>query len=392
FQLRQAALEDLTQFGFGDAERPVLERLLAGADLAELEDCAPGIEQRMVRAVVYALACCNACEMEARARNAPPKRPTPSPVKPRSAPARPTPTPVPRTVAPAGDEILTLQPSGPPNRTEEVDPPTAVTVRRTRKPASLTTQTEVRALIATRSRLLADNADHFALLGVAQTASTADIRTAYFALARQLHPDKLAAIGIADEARDAQRLFAQVNTAFAVLNDPEHSAEYRAIVQRGGEAAIRREQAQAEELARRALDAEEAFRRGEMALRRDQLTTAISEFKRAATLDPETADYQGMLAWAQFCASEDKMTAAKPTRTALERAIVQAPLAVSSRVLLGRLERMLGRDQDAQRHFQEVLRISPGNTDAASELRVIEARLAQAAGEDKKGGLFGRKR
>src|SRR5262249_18319516 len=37
-------------------------------DLAELEIVAPGLEQRMVRAAVYALASCNACALEATPR------------------------------------------------------------------------------------------------------------------------------------------------------------------------------------------------------------------------------------------------------------------------------------------------------------------------------------
>ena len=37
---------------------------------------------------------------------------------------------------------------------------------------------------------------------------------------------------------------------------------------------------------------------------------------------------------------------------------------------------MLGRDQLALHHFREVLERVPGHADAASEIRVIEARLA----------------
>ena len=76
FRLQPSALEDLPQFAFTEAERPVLERLTDGATLDELETV--GVEARVARAMVYALVACNACEIgagPARAHDAPGKRP-----------------------------------------------------------------------------------------------------------------------------------------------------------------------------------------------------------------------------------------------------------------------------------------------------------------------------
>ncbi|MBC7975160.1 MAG: DUF4388 domain-containing protein, partial [Myxococcales bacterium] len=64
FRLKPAVDEDLPQFGFTDAEQPVVERLRDGGTLAELEDFATSfVDPRTVRAVVYALAAYNACEV-----------------------------------------------------------------------------------------------------------------------------------------------------------------------------------------------------------------------------------------------------------------------------------------------------------------------------------------
>jgi curved DNA-binding protein CbpA len=235
---------------------------------------------------------------------------------------------------------------------------------------------EVRALIAQRLLMLDQGVDHFELLGAARDASADDIRAAYFALARQLHPDRLAALDIDDNPRDAQRLFAQVNTAFAVLSDPARREEYEQVLGRGGAAAVDAEHAQAEAMTKRIIESEEAFLRGEAALRRDQVALAIGELARAVELNPGEADYRAALAWAQFCAAPDKQVVAGQTRAALEQAIAVSPNAISARFLLGRVERMLGRDADALRHFQDVLRRSPGHHEAASEARLIEQRLA----------------
>ena len=247
---------------------------------------------------------------------------------------------------------------------------------------------DIKVLIAQRLKLLEEGADHFALLGVTQDVTSEPLRRAYFALARQLHPDRLAALGIADDGKHAQRLFAQINAGFAILSDQERRAEYLDVLRRGGEAAVRAEQAHTEELTRRILDAEEAFHRGELALKRDQPQAAIIELERAIQLNPDEADYHALLAWSQFCAAPDKKTAAPMTRLLLDKAIQRAPKSPTARFYLGRVERMLGRDQEALRHFRDVLAGFPGHTDAAAELRVLEARLA--GGDKPGGGLFGR--
>jgi tetratricopeptide (TPR) repeat protein len=235
---------------------------------------------------------------------------------------------------------------------------------------------EVRALIAQRLKMLEQGVDHFQLLGVAQDTPADDVRKAYFALARQLHPDRLAALDIDDESREAQRLFAHVNTAFAVLSDRRRRDEYASILRRGGEAVVRAEQAQAEAMAMRIIESEDAFTRGEAALRREQLGLAISELSRAVELNPGEADYQATLAWAQFCNAHDKQVVAVAIRTTLERAIEASPKAIRARFYLGRVERMVGRDAEALRHFQDVLRRAPSHQEASAEVRVLEQRLA----------------
>ena len=225
-------------------------------------------------------------------------------------------------------------------------------------------------------RKLADaHGDHFQVLGVPRTASADEIRLAYFTLARKLHPDRLSALGISDDSRAAQQLFAQINTAFAVLNDPAKKDEYTRVLARGGEAAIRAEESQAEELAMRVMRAEEAFRRGEMALRRDQLQQALQAFGEAVELQPKEMEYQTYLAWTKFAAAPDKNAVAAETRKSLQRAAEGNDRSPTARFYLGRVERMLGREREALALFQEVLMIKPNHTEAASEARVLEQRL-----------------
>jgi Tetratricopeptide repeat len=136
--------------------------------------------------------------------------------------------------------------------------------------------------------------------------------------------------------------------------------------------------------------ADEAFKRGEAAMKRDQPGEAILEFKTACDLNPVDVDYAAMLGWAKFCAAGDKPAIGADTRKVLERAVFKSQKPERARFYLGRVERMLGRDKEALRHFNEVLELKPNHAEAASEVRAIEARLQAAS----KGGtgLFGRKR
>jgi len=414
FQIKPEAIEDLPQFGFGDAEQAVVEPLIHGAAVVDLER--PDLDQRMVRAVVYALVCCNMCVTEAQVRD--PQRARAPARAPAPPPPPPPPTPLPRQRpqdsldsplvrrAEVPDAPTVHRPSewssteaAPPTQARPewastaLDAPTVVGRKKApsqapvdRRKADAQTLA-IEELIKSKLAVLDQHPDHYALIGIGREATAAQIRTAYFALARQLHPDRLSALGIGDDQRRAQRLFAELNTAFAILSDPARRAEYTSLLQRGGSAVVRAEQAKAEEMTQRVIDSEEAFRKGESALRRDQIEMAIRELSRAIELNPEEADYHATLAWAQFCSAPDKLAAAAPTRKSLERAIKMSPQAVTARFYLGRVERILGKDQDALRLFREVLEAMPHHVEAGSEVRALESRLG---GDKGGGGLFGR--
>jgi len=64
--------------------------------------------------------------------------------------------------------------------------------------------------------------DHYEVLGVPRSASTADIRRAYRARALRYHPDVYA-------GPDAGRRFREVADAYDVLHDPAQRARYDAM-------------------------------------------------------------------------------------------------------------------------------------------------------------------
>jgi curved DNA-binding protein CbpA len=337
-----------------------------------------------MRAVVYSLASCGACEVRAGGQGAaaqpaaaaapapgPRAMPVPAPAaRPTPAPAaRPTPVPA-AAAAPAPAPAPRATPTPPPaNVQRNQAAPLPKTIKE--NPEALK---ETQALIAHKLPLLGA-ADHFELLGVERGASADAVRKQFFSLARKLHPDRLASLGLADDKRDAQRLFAEINSAFAVLNDPKQRESYLAMLDRGGEDAIAEEEARGNELAMAAMRAEEAFKRGETALKREQLQLALNELTEAVRLAPTEVEYQALLAWAKFALAPDKNAVAAQTRRDLQRAADAAARAVAPRFYLGRVERVLGKDREALQWFQEVLKLKPSHPEAGTEARLLEQRL-----------------
>jgi hypothetical protein len=401
FQLRAEATDDLPYFGFADGDRPVLQQIARGTTLSDLHAAAPEIDGHTKRAIVYSLVSCGAADASTLpgADLDPPTlnrtrtgqisgmpsgtaQPAPRVTTITSTPATrtaPTGAPAARTPAAPLPEEPSVVRMRPPTGQPPMQIPVAAPQREANKPKTArakrnTAETrDTEALI--KQKLEDSRGDHFQLLGVPKNATPDLIRSAYFNLARKLHPDRLSSLGISDDNRDAQRLFAQINTAFAVLNDDKSRAEYLSVMSRGGEAAVRQQEAAAEEMAAKVMRAEESFKRGEMALRRDQITQAMAAFAEAVELQPNEAEYQALLAWTRFASAPDKNVVANDTRKALQQAADKDQMAPTPRFYLGRVERMLGREREALSHFQAVLAIKPNHVEAASEVRVLQQRL-----------------
>jgi len=71
----------------------------------------------------------------------------------------------------------------------------------------------------------ADSIDHYAVLGVSQTATAPEIRRAYLRLARTHHPDFHEATD-ADSRASNEREMQRINQAWTVLGDPVRRQQY----------------------------------------------------------------------------------------------------------------------------------------------------------------------
>jgi hypothetical protein len=383
FQLRSDAAIDLDRFGFSDAEVPIVAALRAETSLVELDARFREIEPRTAAAIVYALVAVDLCQgaggvaPDAPAAAAASAPPVVEPAFPRTSTSE---------FEPPRSRTVTLEPIK--SAVPQPDAPRRVTRTLTPRPDLA----KVKELIAELKVKIDGNVDHFALLGVGPEDPLDTIRSAFVRIVSLLHPEKLPVLPLG-EARDAQRAFSRVRGAFAILADPARRATYSAALsQRNATHAPRPSTmppasrtattnpppAPAAGPANPKEVAEDAFRRGLVALKREDLVLAIGELTRAVENAPRDHNYPIYLAWAKFCAASDvtKADVAVDTRKVLQRAILNSSRPEVARFYLGRVERMMGRDREAAHHFREVLDLDPNHPEAAAELRVLDQRLA----------------
>ena len=315
----------------------------------------------------------------ARGTAAPQAPRTTSPSSPPANRSSPTLPPTSRTTSPtlpARPGRISSSPVAPSTTTSE---PVTSRTSTARGPAVARTSTARRTqeLVAARTLLVEQGADYFTLLGVPVDASPDAVRAAYLNLAKQLHPDKLAELGMPDDQGAVQRLFAHIGNAFAVLTDPVRRQTYLdGLARAAPPPGLPRTKTGELPDNTPAAQAAQAVKRAELALKGDRPGEAVNELLRACELQPNNFDIAGLLAWAKFCASSDKLAAASEARKPLERALLRSDTPEVARFYLGRIERIIGRDREALRHFQEVLDLVPNHPEAAAEVRAIEGRLA----------------
>jgi len=406
FVLRPDAIQALPFFGFEPSAHPVLEALKAGTSLPELEAANRDLDPRLAQAVIYALASCGACVLSPRTatsqpgapRAAPPPPPRdPGPPRPRTASSSPavpasararTPTSpaAPRTVVPSPTTYssTTAQDSG-------TNTPAAT------RPRAQTDHGASRAQPAPPPSTARAPTPALPMPARTPTPAVSTAARSRTPTGTTTSPPRPAVTRVPTSDADVVRSFAEQHTPGGFLDQrtPGFGVQYTPADQRtSSHQAVPRAYGSGPTPSRVSTDtaiaAEEAFKRGELAMKRDQPGEAILEYKAACDLNPNEVDYAAMFAWAMFCAAGDKAAVGGETRKALERAVFKSYRPERARFYLGRVERMLGRDKEALQHFQEVLALKPNHGDAASEVRAIEARLQAAS---KTGtGLFGRKR
>jgi tetratricopeptide (TPR) repeat protein len=206
--------------------------------------------------------------------------------------------------------------------------------------------------------------DYFNVLGIARTATPDAAQTAFMALARSWHPDRLAP-QLFDVRDLAAKVFARMSEARAVLTDPDTRAEYALSL---------RQTARSTPSVAPGVSAPLEFQKADVQFKKRAYIEALEHCQRAHEADPANADYLAFLTWIRI--EKDGPTNANAARhlEALDRAVKLNERCERAHFYRGMLLKRLGKPDKAYVDFKEVIEINPNNIDAAREVLLYKKR------------------
>ncbi|MBN2494182.1 MAG: response regulator [Deltaproteobacteria bacterium] len=215
--------------------------------------------------------------------------------------------------------------------------------------------------------------DYFEILGVSKNASRAEIKKAYFSLAKQFHPDRLYASASAEIRNLAEELFNLISAAHDVLSDDPQRQQYEENLSSAEKRDVSSEVS-------KILSAEGLFQKGEMALRKRDYDKAEKYFQEAARLCPEEGEFHAYLGWAKFQSNPKSEECVRAARDELNQAISLNPKVDKAYLFLGYIYKAMEYREMAEHEFEKAIQVNPDCTEALRELRLINQRRKRKKG------------
>lgn len=231
--------------------------------------------------------------------------------------------------------------------------------------------------IENRYRDVQARKDYFTLLGLPQSATVEEVKTAFLELAKVFHPDRLPA-SLGHLSAKVTAIFEAVREAYDTLQSDSKRAPYMATLapDKKTDAPNGADPKQA---------AEEAYKRGENLMRKRDYVSAEQAFQTAFELDAK-AVHLAAAAWALYMDPNRREEAAR-AKQMMADALKRDPNCERAHYQLGVIARVEGEIERSEKHFREAVRIDPRHMEANQELRLIQMRKKK----DFKRRLFGGK-
>ncbi len=206
--------------------------------------------------------------------------------------------------------------------------------------------------------------DYFDILGLSPSASREEVKRAYFALAKEYHPDKHFGSASAEIRQLAGQVYELISAAHDCLADPEERDRYTRELSSGVKRDVGDEVG-------KILAAEGKFQKGEELLRQRDLKGALDHFKEAVQLYSEEGEFHAYVGWTQFQLRPDLEANTDAALSSLERAITLNPRLDKSYLFMGYIYKATGRPDKAEKQFEKAIQCNPDCTDALRELRIL---------------------
>jgi len=205
-------------------------------------------------------------------------------------------------------------------------------------------------------------ADHFEALGVKRDAPAAQVKTAYFQLARLYHPDA----GAQGEPEAVKRLradiFARLGEAWGVLSDEARRAEYLQKLASGGDAEVD---------ASAIFEAEELFRRATLLVKARQYDAAREALAGAVKLNADEPEFGVWAAWVEFLTATDRKRQHAASAAVMEAALEKVPRCMAAHLFLGQMAKIVGDLALAEKRLKRGLALDPEHAELTRELKYL---------------------
>ncbi len=247
---------------------------------------------------------------------------------------------------------------------------------------------EILQLIKEKARAAEEN-DYFELLGIAPDASKPEVQKAYFDLAKQLHPDRIAKYDLSDVGVEPARIFKTLSDAYNTLMDPKRKQKYlqsnppKGAGAGDSEADVRSTQ----ELLRSkpsdpGISEKEAakifYHKGMMAMRKGGFSDAEDFLTKAVTQDDENARYSLQLGWAIFQNPDrPEVERLRESRPHLEKAVGKDPKNPEAHYYMARHFKLAGDKVSCRKHLVMALKFRNKYIEARRELRLLDMRAGK---------------
>ncbi|HET9553193.1 MAG TPA: DnaJ domain-containing protein [Anaeromyxobacteraceae bacterium] len=262
---------------------------------------------------------------QAATRATPPQAaPRPAPVAPRPPSAAPKPAPPP---APAADSKLSKA-----------------------------------ALEATLAKMTGKESDLFQVLGVKRDTAAAQIKIAYFQLAKTYHPDALPQGSPADVRKLCADVFSSVGEAWAVLGDDAQRAQYLDDLKTGAGVDVD---------VMNILQAENVFQNGTLLVKARRYDEALPRFEEAMKLNPDEPEFGMWKAWCEFLLATEKKKQHPAAAAAIEAGLKKNARCAQGYLFLGQMAKIVGDLAGAEKHLKRGLDVAPEHADLQRELKYL---------------------
>jgi curved DNA-binding protein CbpA len=202
--------------------------------------------------------------------------------------------------------------------------------------------------------------DHFEVLGVKRDSPAAQVKAAYFKLAKGYHPDAVPASAGEEARKLAADFFAMVSEAWGVLGDEARKKAYLDELASGGNVDIAR-----------IFEAENTFQSGTLLVKARRYDEALKRFDEAIALNAEEPEFGMWKAWCEFLLAEDRRKAVVVASRAIQQGLEKNPRCAQGYLFLGQMAKLTGDLKSAERHLKRGLDQAPDNTDLARELKYL---------------------